>query len=276
MRTRNLSLVTRRVAYATSLSLAIGCSLQDFDPLTGGIDSAGSGGDGVEPGGGGDGGSGSNGGSGSGSGGNGGSAGDGGSAGSEAGQGGSAGTGGGGNGGSAGGPTFPAELMTDPSFETGLSGWQPFGSATLARVQTETNTGDYSVLCSNRADEWMGATFTLPPLTNPDAFYTVSVWLRLRGPEVDGGAAPSANIVLTLKTKCEGDMDDTAGELYEVIGSAQVTDEWILITGNTTKPNRCAANDLRLLEYRVSIGEPQGPLVWPDFYMDDISVVRKL
>jgi hypothetical protein len=272
MRIRNLGLGARRLACASSLSLAFGCSLQDFDPLGPEIGEGGAGGDGFEPGVGGDGGSGSNGGS---SGSIGGSGGNGGSAGTQAGQGGSAGTGGGGNGGNGGGPAEPLEMMSDGGFETNNSGWAGFGAAALVRVQTESNTGDYSLLCSNRLDEWHGASTPLAFLPDPEAqHYTVSGWLRLPSSEVDGGPPPSASITVSLKTKCQDDLDDTAGHLYFVVATVQVDDNWVFFTGDTPRPNRCVIEEKPLTEYRLFIAEQAGPTVFTNFYVDDVSILR--
>lgn len=213
---------------------------------------------------GGDGGSGFNGGNG----GSGGSAGDGGTGGTEAGQGGAAGTGGG-NGGSGGSPD-PGELMTDPSFESGLGGWVLFGSSLLTRVQTEFRTGTSSLLSSSRDNYWNGPGVEIASrvAAAPDAQYIFSAYIRSAGGEADAGApASTRELALTLKTRCPGQTDE--GSNFDTLGTAPLTDDWTLLTGATIIPRHCPAP----LDYRIYIAEPyETPGPWPDFYLDDVSL----
>lgn len=258
---RDLSPRVHAVVCASTLGMALGCSLQDFDPLGVPRGLGGTASDLPEAGVGGDGGSDSN----AGSGGSGSNAGDGGNAGNA----GAAGDGGtGGDGGSGGSPNT-GELMDDPGFESGFSNWSAFGTATLTRVQTQAHGGMHSLLCTGRAAFYSGPGILMGGLVSsaPDAPYTVSVWVRAAESDVpDGGPPPrQATIELTLKTKCPGQTDTDAN--YDILGSALLTDAWTLITG-TTPPRWCPAP----IEHRLYLAEPyETPAPYVDFYMDDVS-----
>ncbi|TYQ13011.1 UNVERIFIED_CONTAM: GH35 family endo-1,4-beta-xylanase [Acetivibrio alkalicellulosi] len=67
-------------------------------------------------------------------------------------------------------PALPVVLV-DTSFETDLDGFNSRGSATLTRTDEVSHEGDYSVLVSDRAQNWHGASLPLTGIVQPGNTY---------------------------------------------------------------------------------------------------------
>ena len=88
----------------------------------------------------------------------------------------------GGHGGSgpidAGAPTD--NLIPDPSFESGHSGWTVLGSPTLVDVEGEAHSGLHCLAATNRSQPWMGPRRPVNSLVTAGARYGVSARVRIR------------------------------------------------------------------------------------------------
>jgi hypothetical protein len=242
------------------MALAFGCSLQDFDALgreANDLDGFG-GASGIVVPSPQDSGSGASGGSTSSSGGQGGT--------TNVGRGGSSAVAGAGGRGQAGtGATgFDGDagiavgnLIQDPSFELGFAGWIPFGTSALSISQTESHTGVHSLVSSGRTQAFEGPAFGITALVVAGARYEVAVWVL---PE-----AGTQTFKLSLKTRCEGQTDDTAtyAPLVEVsVGEAL----WGELAASFTAPSECNVEELRLYV--------EGPPAGVGFFIDDASLVE--
>jgi endo-1,4-beta-xylanase len=120
---------------------------------------------------------------------------------------------------------LPTQMAVNGDVESSLSGWGPFGPSMLARTSTDSNTGDYSVLVTNRTAEWQGASFTVAA---PQAgeIYQFSCHARM-APE-----NPAATLTLTIKLRdalpeVEGDTG-----IYIPVVDAEVTSaSWVQLIG---------------------------------------------
>lgn len=150
------------------------------------------------------------------------------------------------------GPT----VVTNGSFETGVSGWFPFGSPTLS-PSSVAHSGGGSMLISNRTATFMGPGYNLlPPVTSGGATYLMSGWVRVSG-------AASAPVSLTVVSVCDG------AQAFTSVASGTANDQgFIKLSGSYLVP---ACNDLsQLIMYF------EGPAAGIDELVDDVSVQQRL
>jgi hypothetical protein len=74
---------------------------------------------------------------------------------------------------------FAANLMTNPGFESGTSGWTTWGSAITASSEQK-RSGSYSCLNTARTADWQGCVQDLTGKLTVGTTYRISAWLRLR------------------------------------------------------------------------------------------------
>lgn len=144
----------------------------------------------------------------------------------------------------------PANLIGNPSFETGHGGWIPMGASTLVDVSTGAHSGDKCVLSSGRTDAWMGPGYTAAiSLLTPGNNYLMSAWLRMvTNPE---------NAQLTLKHDCD------ANPQYTPVTNVLIGTEWTKIEGVLRVP------DCDLVELTPYF---EGPPPNVEFWLDDVSI----
>jgi hypothetical protein len=237
-----------------------GCSLQNFDALSGGPDvltSGGSAGSAAgEAGRGGNAPIGGRGGASSGGGGDSstGSAGTNGS-GSSAGAGAS-----GGNGSSSGGAFQLADggtvlnLLQDPSFATGHVGWTQFGNAALADAPGEGRDGSQCLAATGRTETFAGPSIDLELLLEPGQAYGAEAWVRTSG-------TTAQTTGLSVKTVCSGE-----AETYTQLATEPApVGQWVLLSGSFT------AATCTLDEYKLYI---EGPESGVDLYVDDVGLYQ--
>ena len=139
--------------------------------------------------------------------------------------------------------------MANPSFETGHSGWLPFGMSTISDASTGAHSGSKCILSSGRSDTYMGPSYQAAALLTRGASYTVSAWLRMvRNPD---------NVQLTLKSDCD------ATVTYTPIAAVPVGTEWTQLEGTLQVPT-CDYVDLTLYF--------EGPVAGADFWLDDVTI----
>lgn len=229
-------------AGSLSLALTLGCSLQDFGALEQGLGGLGGAGSNLP---------------------------EAGAAGSDGGSSGSAGQGGTGNeGGTAGDgpdgggmPVDPGNLLNDPGFEQGLGDWVIFGTPALSRVTTDPHTGGHCLRTTSRDAEWNGPSVLIHPKLDQTRSYRVSVWVRLEEePEADAGLIV---INLAMKTRCEGQTDETA--VYGPLTSSVASTSWTFLEG-IIPPETCT-----LVERRIYV---EGPAPAVSYCIDDVSLTN--
>ncbi len=116
----------------------------------------------------------------------------------------------------------PTQLVVNGDVESSLSGWGPFGPSMLTRTSTDSKTGEYSVLVTNRTAEWQGASFTVAaPMAGE--VYQFSCYVRM-APE-----NPDATVAMTIKLR---DAIDNDGGIFIEVTRADVTSEdWVQLSG---------------------------------------------
>ena len=140
-------------------------------------------------------------------------------------------------------------LMANSSFETGHSGWLPFGMSSLSDASTGAHSGNKCLLSSGRSASYMGPSYQAAALLTRGAIYTVSAWLRMVG--------SADNVQLTLKSDCD------ATTSYAPIAAVPVGTEWTALEGTLHVPD-CNYVDLTLYF--------EGPAANADFWLDDVTI----
>jgi hypothetical protein len=147
-------------------------------------------------------------------------------------------------------PPPEGNLMANPSFENGHSGWVPFGMSTLVDVSTGAHSGNKCILSSGRSDTYMGPSYQAAALLTRGASYTVAAWLRMvKSPD---------NVQMTLKSDCN------ATTTFTPIAAVPVDTEWTRIEGILHVPD-CDYVDLTVYF--------EGPVAQAEFWLDDVTIV---
>ncbi|MEJ7600460.1 MAG: carbohydrate binding domain-containing protein [Kofleriaceae bacterium] len=142
-------------------------------------------------------------------------------------------------------------LVANPDFEAGTTGWFGFGGPTLTTTTAQAHGGLRSGLVTNRTAGFQGPATSLLGLVQPGGVYQIEAWARL----VNATTGP-AN--LTLKVTCAGT------DQFLRVASATASDTaWTLVAGSITIPS-CAATEITLYL--------EGPPAGVDQLIDDVSV----
>ncbi len=154
------------------------------------------------------------------------------------------------------GEPLGSNVVTNGTFESGVSGWFPFGSPTLS-PSTIAHTGTGSMLVTNRTATFMGPGYDLlPPVTTDGATYLMNAWVRING-------AASAPVSLTVLSVCDG------AQSFTQVASGTATDQgFIHLSGSYLVP---PCNNLSQLTMYV-----EGPASGIDEIVDDVSVQQRL
>ena len=150
---------------------------------------------------------------------------------------------------------FGPNIVANGGFESGTSGWYPFGGVNIEASSDRARSGEHSGLVSGRTADWMGLATNLASSVTPGASYHVRGYAQV--------GVGSSTVRLSLKTACEGESD-----AFSNIASATATDsDWVLLEGTMTVAD-CQLNDLSL----YIEGAPAGT----DIYLDDVAVREQL
>ncbi|HET7543654.1 MAG TPA: endo-1,4-beta-xylanase, partial [Polyangiaceae bacterium] len=154
------------------------------------------------------------------------------------------------------GEPLGANVVTNGTFEAGVSGWFPFGSPTLSPSNVA-HTGSGSMLITNRTATFMGPGYNLlPPVTIDGATYLMSGWIRISG-------AASAPVSLTVVSNCDGTQS------FRSVASGTANDQgFIQLSGSYLVP---PCNNLSQLILYF-----EGPASGIDEIVDDVSVQQRL
>jgi len=143
-------------------------------------------------------------------------------------------------------------LLSNPGFESGTTGWSGWGAVTLTSSTALPHTGSRSALVQNRTATWNGVGRSVLGLLQPTNTYRLSAWARL----VSGGPQP---IKLTMH-KVDG-----GGTAYDQVasGTASATN-WTRLFGGYVLPSTGALTALNLYL--------EGPPAGVSLYADDFLV----
>jgi GH35 family endo-1,4-beta-xylanase len=154
------------------------------------------------------------------------------------------------------GEPLGANVVTNGDFESGISGWFPFGSPTLSQTNVA-HGGNGAILATNRTATYMGPGYNLlPPVTTDGATYLMSGWVRING-------AASAPVSLTVVSTCDGT------QAFAQVASGTANDQsFVKLSGSYLVP---PCNNLSQLILYI-----EGPGAGIDEIVDDVSVQQRL
>lgn len=146
------------------------------------------------------------------------------------------------------------------TFEDGAQGWTPRGEASVSVAADVAHSGSRSLLVTNRAANWQGATVDVSQLLKPGKTYKVGGYVRL------AQGAPASRVIITMQRTPTG--GDTVYEWIAPSAEKGVTDaEWVQLQGNYSYSGEAK-------ELLLYVESPDAALV--SFYIDDITVVGRL
>jgi glucuronoarabinoxylan endo-1,4-beta-xylanase len=145
-------------------------------------------------------------------------------------------------------------LLVNPGFEYGnTSGWTNWG-CTLRAVRDQVHSGNFSVLTSNRTQNWQGPVQSLLGTLENGKTYSISGWVRLQNASED-------RIGITLSQT-----DSSTTQYHAINWSTGYDDQWIPLSGNFTLN---ATDNLTALNLYF-----EGPAPGVNFYLDDAQVTE--
>ncbi len=144
-------------------------------------------------------------------------------------------------------------LVTNPGFESGTTGWAAFGPTTVTAPTTMPHTGLHSGYVTGRTSgTWNGMSQSFLGVMQPGTTYNLSAWVRLDNDN-------NQPVMLTiLKT-------DDSGTTYQQIAAVTATSNgWTQLSGNYMPT---VSGTLTTLLLYV-----EGPPVGVNYYADDFDV----
>ncbi len=152
----------------------------------------------------------------------------------------------------AGAAEPPANLVTNPGFESGAAPWVARGPATLL-VNTQAQTGAGAAWITNRSATWQGVAQSLLGKMRPGGSYFCAAWAR---------AESATNQSLTLSFE----QRDGAGTRFFNVASATVTNNaWTFLSGIFSLNVTGALSDI--------IVYVEGPAAGVELRVDNVAVV---
>jgi hypothetical protein len=146
-----------------------------------------------------------------------------------------------------------SNVATNPGFESGTTGWQALGTATLGTSTSVKHSGVRGGSLSNRTQNWHGL---LQPLLNKvlsGRTYQVEAWARV--------SSSSAPVKLTVKQTCAGG----AASYVQIDTDTANNAGWKQLTGSFTVPS-CTLSEISVYV--------EGPNSGVTLYADDLVVRR--
>ena len=152
----------------------------------------------------------------------------------------------------AGAAEPPANLVTNPGFESGVVPWVARGAASLL-VSTQAHTGTGAAWVTNRTANWQGVAQSLFGKMRPGGSYFCAAWVR---------AESTTNQALTLSFE----QHDGAGTRFFNVASATVTNNaWTYLSGVFSLNVTGALSDI--------IVYVEGPAAGVELRVDNVAVV---
>lgn len=145
-------------------------------------------------------------------------------------------------------------VITNPDFETGTSGWVAWGGASITATVLQARGGAQSGLVSSRTATWQGPVYDLLPVVTKGASYRLGASIR-----VDSASEPAH---LVVKSVCNG------AESFTRVASGTATNTgWADVAGNYQVPP-CALTELSFYV--------EGPAAGVNMYVDDVFAKQRL
>jgi GH35 family endo-1,4-beta-xylanase len=151
-----------------------------------------------------------------------------------------------------GGSALGQNLVQNPGFEAGTTGWFDWGPVTLTASTAQPHSGLRSASVENRTETWHGVAQSLLGDLQPTRTYRLSAWVRL----ANGADEP---IRLTMQKVDDGGTDYQ----WVATGTAQ-SSGWTQLLGGYTLVVDGTLSNLNLYV--------EGPAAGIDFYVDDFVV----
>jgi len=146
------------------------------------------------------------------------------------------------------------------TFEDGAQGWTPRGEASVSVADDVAYSGSRSLLITNRAANWHGATVDVSQLLQPGNTYDIGGYVRL------AQGAPASRVIITMQRTPAG--GDTVYEWIAPSAEKGVTDSaWVHLQGQYSFSGKAS-------ELLLYVESPDAALV--SFYIDDITIVGQL
>ncbi len=146
-------------------------------------------------------------------------------------------------------PTSIVNLAGNAGVEVGTSNWQGFGAG-FAQTSAFVHSGSFAGVASGRTDSWQGGSYFM---ATGAGSYSVSLFALHT-------ASESINLLLSAKLVCNG------VESFPTLASATVAGEtWVELAGTLNVPVGCTTVQPYV--------QQSGGSVFPDIYMDDITVL---
>jgi outer membrane protein assembly factor BamB len=150
-------------------------------------------------------------------------------------------------------PLTSGNLLANPGFEEGTTGWFVLGSASFTAVTSPVHSGSRAAYVQGRTDTWNGPAQGLLGVLQPSTSYYIGAWLRVSG---------SANQPVTLTIK----QVDGAGTVYKNIASTTIAPgQWKRLVGGFTLNVTGTLTELVLYA--------EGPAAGVNLYADDFVIV---
>ena len=145
-----------------------------------------------------------------------------------------------------------ANAILSSSFENSVDGWSTFGPATIQTIGNTSQTGNSSLLTTERSESWHSPKLVLDNLLTVGETYTFYVWVRL-------AQGVSGTSQLTIKNTTL----NTFTNLTSVTDSSD--QEWTLLTGDYTYGS---ADNLFVYVKGPTMDDGGG-----DYFIDDFSLM---
>ncbi|MGB2144324.1 MAG: carbohydrate binding domain-containing protein, partial [Flavobacteriaceae bacterium] len=145
-----------------------------------------------------------------------------------------------------------ANAILSSSFENSVDGWSTFGPATIQTIGNTSQTGNSSLLTTERSESWHSPKLVLDNLLTVGETYTFYVWVRL-------AQGVSGTSQLTIKNTTL----NTYNNLTSVTDSSD--QEWTLLKGDHTYGS---ADNLFVYVKGPTMDEGGG-----DYFIDDFSLM---
>lgn len=165
--------------------------------------------------------------------------------------------------GSAVDPADPSGWIINGDVESGVAPWRGNPENVVVTQQAEaSNSGDYSLLVTGRADNWHGPVMDLPKTLPVERTYQASIWVLLAPGEED------SDVQLTLKRQLDGQPGDAEGIYISIASAESVNDEeWVQLLGTFEHP----PFEGELADFYLYV---EATSVVADFYVDDLELVN--
>lgn len=145
-------------------------------------------------------------------------------------------------------------VITNPDFETGTSGWVAWGGASLTATALQAHGGVQSGLVSARTATWQGPVYNLLPVVTKGASYRLGASIR-----VDSASEPAH---LVVKSVCNG------AESFTRVATGTATNTgWVDVAGSY-QVEPCALTELSFYV--------EGPAAGVNVYIDDAFAKQRL